>query len=517
MSYVDEQALLAIQQGMYIPGQKDILLNGYKLTDSIWASNTSTQDFEWGLSYLDQDFEDRSRRFFQDFWRIYYAFGETGESIGYQPGFGPVFGWVEGDMAMKQAQIRNIITTAFPATTVILELQNTKQLFEAKDLLNVPRGGTYQVRVQSSALVGGYEQITVTRVSGTAMAAADFVIGDKLGWNGNSWEENSFGPTHTFETYPTPKYGRYSTIRGVSGLTGDAMTTGSNLVYKSLGLPSGDGIVMTKAEFDMFRLFRDNREMTIMMSESSDAAAYTQTGGLLRTIQNHPGNVVGYATSIDDADFRAFFDAKDIVTQSDKFLFLMGGKAWNASQSIFQGLLDNGAQTFQPFDPKSYTDVGISVRSYTFGNKMSLFTHYRLFDDANFMGSATTDPTITTVDYKDYVLAINLMTSHQVRETVSEDKANIKGPAPYVTIKYKQLGSVDRSLVVGFSKGMTGADSGTIGFGDPRANVGVIEAMNQVRMTQVNTSQDADRTFVLGQYGVRVAYPQAHGILRRTS
>lgn len=501
--YVNQKATLGQQQALQDKTRYGDILQGYKVDQNLWASNTTVEDFERIMVFKNRDLN--GRFFMQDFLTM---FG----SVRRQATFGSTYGWSEKDIDKFGVNVTGVADVGTATVTITSDSTTIKK--QQYDILNCPSGNNLEV--VSVSLVGGFETIVATKVGGGNVDASDLAVGHTLGDGGNAWPEKT-GQPNGFISYGSPYYNQCQILKASASWSGSAIT---NMKGLSTITVNGKEKFLPTVHYETITNFQKMRESALMFSNeegagNSNFTAITQglkTRGFVRDVEQNAGAQQNYATALDEADIQAFFGQMDDLNDNEEFLGMAGGNIFRQFHAALADYHDQGALDYGQFNPEQFKAVGIKINKYSYADKSLLVKRYRQFDDADVTGRAAS-VSATLTDYRDFMLVLNLGAN-----AGTNVQGNGTGQLPYLSMKYKALDEVNRSLVIGFRSGMTGFNGhGVV----PDSN---LESGNSQQIVQrlaashVASPIDGDEMYMLSEVGAcLVAVDKAHGFIRRTS
>ncbi|WP_298504992.1 hypothetical protein [uncultured Sphaerochaeta sp.] len=474
---------------------------GASLGDYLWSTNLTSQQFEKLLVYKNRNMS--GRFFMQDFLAV---LGDKRRV----PTDSTTYGWAEMPKQKYGATIDTVVG-AFGSATITVDTTNTEIRLQQYDRLNLSSGKQAWVTA-TPTVVGGKERLVLSKVDGTNWASGELAAGQILGDAGNAWPENSAQPDGE-QQYPTPYFNRTTIIKETNKYSGTVLAAATGIVTIDSG--DGTGPWVPVEEYEALNRFQKAREDNYMWSEESIPASggstISSTRGIVPDVLANASASVNYAGPVDELDLRGLMTQFDDLTDEEEFAALCGGTYWKEINAGLAQYLVQGNYSYGVFNPAQFAHVGIKLNAYSFADKTLMFKRYRGFDDAYTTGTpASGGPTATQIDFKQFALFLNL------GENAGTDQTGKAGQLPYLSYRYRALGDTNRSVVVGFLKGMTGrwnalSDQMIQGSSD-------IQALLDFERSHVASPIDADQMFLLSEVGAQLlCVDTAHGFMKATS
>ena len=477
-------AQVLAQQGTIRVGAE---LDAFQNDDYLWSSGLNERDFEALVLYK---FKGKDGHYFlHTFMRWFGARSFAGYQQDHE--------WFE------QGKTRNgttavTIVSGVGTDTLVFESDRTEAYHQVNEVLNTTNG--VQVYITLVDDTSGTEQISVKKVDATVFAAGDIQAGQFLGHSHNNWGEKT-GQPNGKRWRPTRYQNKYGIVKATAENSGDARTTKTEL-----DLPGGAMTYVTENEYNTMLEFLVDRENMLAWSQESPVGdAITRPRGIFRDIEVNSTVNTTYVGNVTEADYQAQIIQFDSTVDHKEFTAFAGQTFWFDTQNALKDYFLDGGVQYGQFATNRSLAVGIGVNQYKFGNHIINFVPYRGLDNTDVTGIPIAGATATDTDYKNLAFFINM------GDDAGFDREG-RSRIPYLSYKYKALGNVNRSLVVGFEKGMTGLGSSirNAGIEIPQKELAALGLGNQV-----SNDLDCDRFYLLSQISPRLAcVDTAHGFMR---
>lgn len=316
------------------------------------------------------------------------------------PVYANVYSWSTLDRTRNSCTISSgdgtgatvVLTTDIAADTANLGY------FLVDDVLRTETG--VLIKVTAVGVSGGFQTITVARVDGTNIAAADFADGEQLGHAYNAFDEGSTGPNGRL-FLPSEDYNRTQIFRRAVKVSRSAASS------KSYIKVDGKEYWYFTNEKKMFDEFFADQERSLMFGTRTSSGNKTTSGGVWdKVVTQAGGQIVNYttATGISESDFFTMIPALIRQGCSKNLLLLAGSEAASDIQQALKYYTLNGGVQFGSF---GNNEVGIDIPGYNFMGVNIAFEHYPLFDDTKTLPFASTS-TSTKVNFKQAAIILDL-------------------------------------------------------------------------------------------------------------
>lgn len=465
-------------------------LDAYGQAGYLWGSGMNAADLEASLFYA---LRRNDGNFFLHDLMLFQGARNT-------PGFQQDFEWREMGKTRQGTTVTTLVS-GITTASVVVKTGRTFVYHQPNEVLNQTNGIT--AIVTAAVLDAGEEQLTLAKRDGTVWATGEIAVGRNLGNSHNAWGEKTGQPdARTWR--PASKMNKYTIVKATADFSGDALTTKAEIE-----LPGGSAWVYENQKITCYEFFRD-RENALMLAEESPAgAAVNQGRGIVRDIEANSTAFTTYTGAADEADLQAQMLLFNVLSAGNEFILAAGQDLFYDTQRALKDYFLDGSVMYGNFAARKNLAVGFGISQYKFGSKLVDLMEYRGFNDVDVMGATPAGASATETDYKKFGLFLNMgdsqMTDFETGSTI-----------PYFSIKYKALNGVDRSLVTGQLKGMTGLAHTYNGGGlnvSEKPDLGITSAL--MGGNQVATDIDGEKFFMLSQMGPRlmgVAYN--HGYMR---
>jgi hypothetical protein len=361
----------------------------------------------------------------------------------FSPVSSSVHDWFEMDRTRKSAEITSGGGIAGPTGLLTLDIEWTPEggYYLVNDTVYTSYG--LQCIVTASVDAGGFQQITLEKVDGTAFLATDLIDGDRIGHISSAFGEGSSAP-QARSYYPKQRYNFLTISRRSCKVSGDALT-------EKLWLDGGDSWFYTQEDIDMEEFMRDreNEQMFGQISgDPSTSTAFALKGeGVQTSLQRGAVNTT-YAGPITEDDLQEHMTKLVKSSPAMEFFVPCGADFMKEATQALSDYYVAGAVDYGTF-PEAQNLVGIGLRSYEFFGRMFHFAHYNVFDDQETLAFNGT-PTADQINFSNYALFINL------GQQKSED---------LISLVYKELAGEQRKFIYKVKNGMPG-DTQNVATGD---------------------------------------------------
>lgn len=317
-----------------------------------------------------------------------------------QPVFNKAFSWSILDRTRSSAIISSGDNTGATVDLTLDTVATGANLgyFLVDDILRTDTG--VLIKVTAVAAAGGFQVITVARVDGTNIAAADFANAESLGHVTNAFDEGSNGPNGRL-FLPVEDYNYTQIFRRAAKVSRDAASVKSYLMV------DGKEYWYFTNEKKMFAEFFADQERSLMFGTRTTVSNKTTSGGIWdKVVTQALGQIVNYttATGISESDFFTMIPALIRQGCSKNLLLLAGSEAASDIQQALKYYTLNGGVDFGSFGGN---EVGINIPSYSFMDHRISFQHYPMFDDTKTLPFAGTS-TSTKVNFRQAAIILDL-------------------------------------------------------------------------------------------------------------
>lgn len=335
------------------------------------------------------------------------------------------------------------------------------------DVIRVETG--VLLRVTASTNNGGNQQVTVQKVDGSTITAAELANGMVFGHVFNAFAEGSNAPDGRLPL-PVEDYNVTTILRRSFAITGSEFT---NRTY----IGDGSAWYWTIEEINRKEHARD-REALILLGKLNDSGTKVSRGiidyvtalGVITTYSANSGP--------SEADITEHIRKLRVEGGSAEYLVLCGSKFYRHVQLAFRDYFVGGGISFGNFGNNA---VGLDVRRYDFMGIKVNFVYYELFDDkAMFPYSGS--PSSTLIDFSDYSLWLDLGTDNTGNKLIK--------------LRYKALDGYSRKFV-------------------QRLEVGMMNpASSEAEGGMVASGFDGFKVHLLSEIGIEVRLANRMGIMR---
>lgn len=313
--------------------------------------------------------------------------------------------------------------------------------------------------------------LTVAKVDGSAITAAELSDGDVIGHVFTSFEEASSAPG-TRLYLPTEEYGQLQIMRRSFEVSGTEFT---NRTY----LADGKSWYFTKEAIEMKEFARDKEGLVVFGQLSTNGTHKTTRGILDYVISDGINNGFVGATGVSETDIQDHIKDMLIEGSSNELLVLCGAQFMADFQRAMRDYAVNGGITFGGFGGNT---AGLDFQAYKFMGKTMKVVYYELFDDTAmvpFVGTASS----TDINFSNFSLWLDLGSDASGKKLIS--------------LKYKSHQGNSRQFIHAYEPGMMNPEG---------ANGGM-----------VSNGKDSFLIHYLCELGVEVRLANRMGILRATS
>jgi hypothetical protein len=462
----------------------------------LWASGITEPEI---LAMLAIKFHNEFDRYFL------YSFFRTMQGRSY-PVANQDYGWYE------QGRVRRGVTVVEPTAgftfggaSLVIETGNEAPRYLVGQVLNFTNNGGYQARITATAMTGaaGTEALTLVKISGTNWTAGDVVDGQVVGHVFNAHAEGTGQPGSV--TYRPEQYSNKLTrIKSTCKATGDAMTTKTWITDQTY--------LSVEEKLKFIEHIADIEHNLMFSRETPDGTPEMQGRGLFYDIIENSQAKTDYTGALSEGDLQAHIQTLMTLNPSYNYMQLCGSAYFMDAQRAFKEYVVQGGQLPSFAMPNSNLQgvgINLNVANYAFGGYQLALKHYRGFDDREVTGAPVSAASATDIDFSQLALTLNM----DMGAGTSVGGYGSETEVPYLSFAYKAMGDINRSLVVGLQKGMTGAGSNS---GYQIGDQSVANPQGVAAANVVSTDLDEDATYYLSQVGIRaIAVDTAHGLIRR--
>jgi len=317
-----------------------------------------------------------------------------------KPVYAKAYSWSILDRTRSNATISSGDGTGATVTLTLDIAADTSNLgyFLVDDVLRTETGTI--VKVTAVGTGGGFQTITVARVDGTNIVAADFADGEKIGHLSTAFDEGSTGPNGRL-FLPSEDYNYTQIFRRAVKVSRGAASSKS---YINVG---GKEYWYFTNEQKMFDEFFADQERSLMFGTRTTSGNKTTSGGIYdKVVTQALGQVVNFttATGITESDFFTLIPRLIRQGCSKNLLLLAGSEAASDIQQALRTYTLNGGVNFGSFGSNK---VGIDIPGYSFMGVNIAFQHYPMFDDEKTLPFTSTS-TSTKVNFRQAALVLDL-------------------------------------------------------------------------------------------------------------
>jgi hypothetical protein len=381
-----------------------------------------------------------------------------------------VWAWNEQD----RTRLNSTITSGGGATgatiDVVTDVAFDPGYYVVGDTLFTESG--LQVLVTAVADSGGFEQLTLKKVDGTAFVLADTTDTELLGHIGSAFGEGSSAPSAR-KFYPNQRENHLTTIRRTCQVSGDALTDQS-------WIGDGEAWYYTDEKIAMAEFMRD-RENESMFGQLSGNPT-TSTADALKgegivTVVERGGVKTEYGGVVTEDDIQDHITDLVISSPASEYFVPCGAKYFKEVTQALKDYHINGAVSYGVFS-SGVKLLGLQLQTYQFHGKLIHFAHYPMFDDNKTLPFSGT-PTATKRNYSNFALFLNLGNNDIGDELIK--------------MCYKELNGEQRKFIYKIKNGIPGSES------------------------NVATGDDYFESFMLSQVAPEVRALNQHGLMAQNA
>lgn len=343
------------------------------------------------------------------------------------------FSWSILDRTRASATISSGDGTGATVTLTLDTVAATTNLgyFLVDDVLRTETGTLVKVTAVGDA--GGYQTITVARLDGTNIVAADFADGEQIGHAFTAFDEGSSGPNGRI-FLPYEEYNYTQIFRRGVKVTGGALNQKSYL--------NGGKSWYWTVEDKMFEEHQADLERAIMFGTRTSVGNKKTFRGIWdRVVTGAEGQVTNYSstTGITESDIQSMITSLVREGSSNDIVLLCGSDAMADIQQALKAYAVNGGLDYGSFGSNV---AGLDFSTYKFFGKTLLLKYYELFDDVKTLPFVST-PTATKINFRHVALALDMGSADE----------------PLMKLKYRDGDGGQRKLIHKVIPGMHGDSS----------------------------------------------------------
>lgn len=425
----------------------DRILSGY-----VFASGIHKEEHSNILSYL---------------YPQYYGVAMLERLGAYEPIAADTWTWNLMDRTRKAGTAVSI-ATALPAAVVTLttDLEDNggskRGYYIVNDTIRTQKGALLRVTAVGEA--GGFQTLTVEKVGGGNIVAADLAAGDKFGHIASAFAEGTNQPKGRLYL-PKEEGNVLQIIKRTVEVTGSEFTNKTRL---------GDGKAwyFTVEELTM-KEFQKDRELAVLFGKTQLTGERNTRGLIDYALEYGTRTLYDAGTGLTERELQDHI--MDMIVEGvSGDLVVFGGSQFVAEFN--RALKDYALGGAQSYDSKP---AGLNFTEYQFAGRKISVAHHVLFDDPEvfpFLG----DPNADSINFRYFSIWLDFG---------QMDMQGTKG----ISLKYKAHGGQSRKLVIKIAAGMMSPEQTTI-----------ISDMD---------GYDGFKVFYLSEIGIEVRFPNRIGLM----
>ena len=325
---------------------------------------------------------------------------------------------------------------------------------------------------------GTYQTLTISKVEGGVIAAADLTAAQAVGHIANWFEEGSSAPLGRLYL-PDEDYNYLQIFRRSFKITGDEFT---NKTY--LGDAGASPWYFKQEELEMMEFRRDQEGGLMFGVRAVKTAAngkkkYMTNGIFTKVDDDGVSNTFATATGVSEDDIMDH--TTELVKEggSNEYTVLCGAEIYRDIMKALRPYHLAGGVSYGSFGNQT---IGLDVQSYDFFGKLIHFKHYELFNDLKMLPFAST-ATATKYNFGQVSLWLDL----------GSDSSG----EPLIQLTHKENNGVSRKFIHTHVNGMMGPDG--------------------TQQGAVANGDDAFQINYLAQIGTKIKFTNRMGILAANS
>lgn len=425
----------------------DSILSGY-----VFASGIHKEEHSNILSYL---------------YPQYYGVSMLERLGAYEPIAADTWTWNIMDRTRLGGSVTAIETT-LPAASVTL---TTDYVWDGASKLGyLIEGDTIRtskgtlLRVDSTEGNGGFQDVTVSKVGGGNITAAELAVNDVFGHMANAFAEGTNQPKGRL--YLPKEEGNVLQI-----LKATCEVTGSEFTNKTR-LGDGEAWYFTVEELTM-KEFQKSRELAVLFGKTQTTGARNTRGLIDYALEYGITTTYDAGTGLTEREIQDHITDMLVEGNSGNIVVLAGSQFVAEFNRALRDYAIGGAQDF---DSKP---AGLNFQSYNFGGQTVNVAHHVLFDDPEVF------PFIDDVNADE----INFRYFSIWLDMGQMEMQGTKG----ITLKFKAHGGQSRKLIIKIAAGMMSPEETSI-----------ISDMD---------GYDGFKVFYLSEIGIEVRFPNRIGLM----
>ena len=392
------------------------------------------------------------------------------ERLGASEGIGQdTWSWNTMDRTRKAATLTGG-TLGTASVTFTTDLAGSGY-FIPQDVLRTNSGALLVVTATGES--GGFQTITVKKVGGGNIAAADIDNGETVGHVFTSFGEASSAPAGR-NFLPNTEYGQLSILRRSLSISGDEFTNRTYLGDGKSWYFENENILMNEMAKD--------RENLIMFGVQETDGTRKVSKGILDFVENG-GKTTTFASAAGVAENDIQEHIKKLLKEglggsSKEYTVLCGADIFMDIQKALKDYAIDGALAYGSFGDNL---AGLDFNSYQIAGVKANFVYYEPFEDVETLPFRGT-PTAADTNFSNFSLWLDM----------GVDSAGER----LIKLKHKELDGVNRKLVHAYETGMVGRNQ---------------------QGGEVANGDDSFKVHLLSQIGVQLKFANRMGILRANS
>lgn len=326
-------------------------------------------------------------------------------------GFSPIKNDIETWSVLgrtRNSAVVSSFTPALPAASTVITTNIAAAgvnlgYFLVGDTIRTEAGAILRVNAVGDA--GGFQTITVGKLDGSNILAAELASGESIGHAFNVFPQGSTGPAGRLYL-PSEEFNVTQVFRRSGRI--DRGSFSNRIFLKEFGVlgTEGESWMFVNEKIEIAEHLRD-MENAIMFGVRNTTGPNRTTRGIWdRVVTAGEGQVVSFTagTGITESDLQTLITRLSRQAGSRELLVLCGSEAMTDIMQALKQYTVNGAVSFGSFGGNT---VGLDITSYKFGPFTLNLMHYPLFDDSSLLPFVGT-PTATKINFRHVALALDM-------------------------------------------------------------------------------------------------------------
>lgn len=397
----------------------------------------------------------------------YYATALLEKLGAYEPLAADTWTWNIMDRTRLAGTVTAIETT-LPAASVVLTTDyvwdgsaKLGYLIEG-DTIRTTKGAL--LRVSATENAGGFQEVTLEKVGGGNIVAADVAVGVQFGHIANAFAEGTNQPKGRLYL-PREEGNVLQILKATCEVTGSEFTNRTRL-------GDGEAWYFTVEDITM-KEFQKSRELAVLFGKTQTTGARNTRGLIDYALEYGIQELYDAGTGLTERELQDHITNMVVEGAAGDIVVLAGSQFVAEFNRALRDYAIGGAQSY---DSKP---AGLDFQTYNFGGKKINVAHHVLFDDPEVFPFIAA-PNATDINFRYFSLWIPM------------GQAELQGGKD-ITLKYKAHGGQSRKLIIKIAAGMMSPEETT-----------VISDME---------GYDGFKVFYLSEIGIEVRFPNRLGIM----